>query len=163
MKIRQQNPLIMDECGSRLQNRDCGQKNLFYQIFWRTTVLLWGHWYPVFGLLVISSLGFKAKVDPLACILHHMCAMKSLDSPLVRHQLTSWRPRCFDYRTDETYQSHATGLPRLSPLHELPSHLVVTAQVRHHSGTGRQHRHRAVLIRLWTIGKMVMVHLHCGR
>ena len=28
---------------------------------------LWGHWYPCFGLLVISALGFKARVDPLAC------------------------------------------------------------------------------------------------
>ena len=25
---------------------------------------LWGHWYPCFGLLVTSPLGFKARVDP---------------------------------------------------------------------------------------------------
>ena len=29
---------------------------------------LWGHWYPWFGLLMTSPLGFKARVDPsLAC------------------------------------------------------------------------------------------------
>ena len=31
--------------------------------------LLWGHWYPCFGLLVLSALGFKAKVYPFACLL----------------------------------------------------------------------------------------------
>ena len=30
------------------------------------------HWYPCFGLLVMSVLGFKARVDPLACMLHHL-------------------------------------------------------------------------------------------
>ena len=31
---------------------------------------LWGHWYPIFGLLVTSDLCFKAKVDSLlACII----------------------------------------------------------------------------------------------
>ena len=33
--------------------------------FWRTSVLLCDHWYPCFGLLVTSTLAFKAKVDPL--------------------------------------------------------------------------------------------------
>ena len=28
-----------------------------------------GHWYPCFGLLVMSALGFKARVDSLACVL----------------------------------------------------------------------------------------------
>ena len=28
---------------------------------------LWGHWYPCFGLLVMSPLGFKARVDSLIC------------------------------------------------------------------------------------------------
>ena len=31
--------------------------------FWRTIVLLWGHWHPCFGILVMSPLGFKARVD----------------------------------------------------------------------------------------------------
>ena len=30
--------------------------------FWRTHVLFWGHWYPCFGFLVTSPLGFKARV-----------------------------------------------------------------------------------------------------
>ena len=31
---------------------------------------LWGHLYPCFGLLVMSALGFKARVDPsLVCFL----------------------------------------------------------------------------------------------
>ena len=34
----------------------------------------WGHWYPCFGLLVVSALGFKARVDAffacfLACVI----------------------------------------------------------------------------------------------
>ena len=28
--------------------------------------LLWSHWYPCFGPLVMSALGLKARVDPLA-------------------------------------------------------------------------------------------------
>ena len=32
------------------------------KIFWRTHVLFWGHWYPCFGFLVTSPLGFKARV-----------------------------------------------------------------------------------------------------
>ena len=29
----------------------------------------WGHWYHCFGLLVTFALGFKARVDSLACVL----------------------------------------------------------------------------------------------
>ena len=39
-------------------------------------LFLWGHWYPCFGLLMMSALGFKARVDPS-------------DSPLVCD--TCWR------------------------------------------------------------------------
>ena len=39
-------------------------------LFWRTSVLFGSHWYPSFGLLVMSDPGFKARVDPLlACFL----------------------------------------------------------------------------------------------
>ena len=31
----------------------------FFFNFWRTKVLLWGHWYPCFGLLVTCPLVFK--------------------------------------------------------------------------------------------------------
>ena len=48
---------------------------------------LWGHWYPCFGLLVTSWLGFKARVGPLACMLCCLCFMDSSDSPLVN---TCW-------------------------------------------------------------------------
>ena len=39
-----------------------------------------------------SVLDFKARVDPLTCMLHHLCAMDSSDSPLVQHLLISWQP-----------------------------------------------------------------------
>ena len=35
---------------------------LFLKSFWRTHVLFWDHWYPCFGILVTSPLGFKARV-----------------------------------------------------------------------------------------------------
>ena len=37
----------------------------FFFFFCRTHshVLFWGHWYPCFGFLVTSPLGFKARVD----------------------------------------------------------------------------------------------------
>ena len=50
---------------------------------------LWGHWYPCFGLLLTSALGFKVRVDPLAYMQCRLCAMDSRDSPLVRHLLTA--------------------------------------------------------------------------
>ena len=34
---------------------------LFFLIFGGHDVFLWGHWYPCFGLQVMSPLGFKAK------------------------------------------------------------------------------------------------------
>ena len=46
---------------------------------------LWGHWCPCFGLLVTSALGFKARVDSLACVLPRLCTTDSSDSPLVQH------------------------------------------------------------------------------
>ena len=52
-------------------------------MFWRTSVLFVGYWYPCFGLLVASSLGFKVRVDHLAYMLHHLHAAESSDSPLM--------------------------------------------------------------------------------
>ena len=43
------------------------------EYFWRTSVLFGGS--LCFGLLVTSALGFKARTDPLPCILCGMCAM----------------------------------------------------------------------------------------
>ena len=53
---------------------------------------MWGHWYPCFVLLVTSALGFKTRVDSFACMLCHLCAIGSSDTPLVWHLLTSWYP-----------------------------------------------------------------------
>ena len=36
-----------------------------FKIFCCTQVHFWGHWYPCFGLLVTSHLGFKARVGSL--------------------------------------------------------------------------------------------------
>ena len=45
-------------------------QKIFVYNFWRARVILWDHWYPCFGLLVMSALGFKARVDPsLACFI----------------------------------------------------------------------------------------------
>ena len=53
---------------------------------------LWGHLNPCFGLLVMSPLGFKARVDLLSCVLRCLCITDSPDSLLVQHLLTSWPP-----------------------------------------------------------------------
>ena len=46
----------------------------FFEVFGRHKSFSWGHWYPCFGLLVMSALGFKARVDfSLACFL--ACAL----------------------------------------------------------------------------------------
>ena len=50
---------------------------------------LWSLWYPCFGLLVTSALGFKVRVDPLAC---HLWVIEFSVSPLVQHLLTFWWP-----------------------------------------------------------------------
>ena len=44
----------------------------FFKYFWRTHthVLFWGHWYPCFGFLVTSPLGFKARVGSALFALH---------------------------------------------------------------------------------------------
>ena len=38
---------------------------IFLKYFWWTRVHFWGHWYPCFGLLVMSALGIKARVGSL--------------------------------------------------------------------------------------------------
>ena len=40
----------------------------------------------------MSALGFKTRVDPLACRLRHLHATESSDSVLVQYLLTSWLP-----------------------------------------------------------------------
>ena len=65
---------------------------LFFKHFWRTSILFVGPLIPLFGLLVISILGFKAEVDSLIFMLHCPHVTKSSDSPLVGHLLASWWP-----------------------------------------------------------------------
>ena len=43
----------------------CNLLKLFLKKFWWTHVHFWCHWYLCFGLLVTSSLGFKARVSSL--------------------------------------------------------------------------------------------------
>ena len=57
------------------------------------------HRYDCFRLLVMSAMGFKARVNSLSCVLHHLHATDFSHSPLVSHLLTSWWPtwplKCF--------------------------------------------------------------------
>ena len=50
----------------------------FFKYFWRTIVLLWGHWHPYFGFLVMSPLGFKARVGSalFACYMYVICSLR---------------------------------------------------------------------------------------
>ena len=53
---------------------------------------LWGHWYPCFGILVMSAQDLNTRVDSPTCMLCCPCTMDCSDSPLVWHLLTSWWP-----------------------------------------------------------------------
>ena len=69
--------------------------SFFKKIFGGHKSLLWGHWYPYFGLLVTSPLGFKARVGSALFELSggiRVTLHIPWDSPLVRHLPTSWRP-----------------------------------------------------------------------
>ena len=56
----------------------CFQMTVIYflhcvqMFYWQThsQVLFWVHWYPCFGLLVMSPLGFKGRVGSALCALH---------------------------------------------------------------------------------------------
>ena len=67
----------------------------FFKILGGHESLLWCHWYPYFGLLVTSPLGFKARVGfALFELSGGICVMLHVpwDSSLVWHLLTSWQP-----------------------------------------------------------------------
>ena len=53
-----------------------------------------GHWYPCFGFLVTSPLGFKARVGSALFAIFAEANVMYIpqDSPLVLHLPTSWRP-----------------------------------------------------------------------
>ena len=67
----------------------------FLKIFGGHESFLWGHWYPCFGLLVMSPLGFKARVGSALFTLGRgiwVTLHIPWDSPLVLYLLTSWQP-----------------------------------------------------------------------
>ena len=57
----------------------------FLWSFWGFKSFRWGHWYTCFGLLVMSALGFKTRVDPL----HAFLLVWSSDLLLVWHLVTA--------------------------------------------------------------------------
>ena len=66
----------------------------FFLSFWRTHVLFGGHWYPCFWFLVMSPLGFKARVGSALFTIFAEANVMYIpqESPLVLHLPTSWRP-----------------------------------------------------------------------
>ena len=64
----------------------------FKKSFWWTHVLFWGHWYPCFGFLVMSPLGFKARVGSALFAIFAEADVMYIpqDSPLVLHLPTFW-------------------------------------------------------------------------
>ena len=67
----------------------------FKKKFCRTWVLFVGHWYPCFGLLVMSdvSSGFQSQSgQPYLSLAEAYVLHVPWDSPLVQHLLTSWQP-----------------------------------------------------------------------
>ena len=64
--------------------RDCSTYfffSFFFFSFWRTHVHFWGHWYPCFGFMVTSPLGFKARVGIAEVNIMYV----PQDPPLVLH------------------------------------------------------------------------------
>ena len=58
-----------------------------------THVLFWGHWYPCFGFLVTSPLGFKVRVGSALFAFAEVNVMYIPKDPsLVLYLPTSWRP-----------------------------------------------------------------------
>ena len=66
--------------------------SLFLINFLRTWVLFVGPLIPLFWTSGDICPGFQSLGGSLACMLCHLHAMNSWDSPLVWHLLTSWQP-----------------------------------------------------------------------
>ena len=92
---------------------------LFFLNFGGHESFLWGHWYPHFGLLVTSPLGFKARVGSalfeISGGIHVMLHVPS-DSPLAWHLQTSRRPETFivHYFSKTTPKNQVNSQQRIS-------------------------------------------------
>ena len=66
---------------------------VFFICWTHSHVLFWEHWYPCFGFLVTSPLGFKARTRGicLICIVGANVMYVPWDPPLVLHMQTSWQ------------------------------------------------------------------------
>ena len=59
-------PLLVWSMGSlSIYNRGTAIISSFFNFFGGRRLFLWAHWYPCFGLLVMSPLGFKVRVGSL--------------------------------------------------------------------------------------------------
>ena len=93
-ELQHQGPALTEAATSawcRWVSRDFYFLIFFKKIFWKTSALFLGPLIPPFlELLVISALGFKARVVlSLVCCFVACVQWDSSDSPLVRHLLTS--------------------------------------------------------------------------
>ena len=86
--------IMPDATQPDIRQQGINRAYLFKKSFWRTHIFVWGHWYPCFGFLVTSPLGFKARVgSSLITFFAEVNVMYiSQDLPLVLHMLTSWQP-----------------------------------------------------------------------
>ena len=57
------------------------KKNKFF-VYRATDIIVLHFWWHL-------SWGFKARMDSLACVIHHLCATNSSDSPLVQHLMAA--------------------------------------------------------------------------
>ena len=66
----------------------------FFKVFGGQMSFFGGHWYPCFGFLVTSPLGFKARVGSALFAIFAEANVTYIpqDSPLVLHLPTSWQP-----------------------------------------------------------------------
>ena len=73
---------------------DASNTFFFFIKFLADTCPFWGHWYPCFGFLVTSPLGFKARVGSALFAMFAEANVMYIpqDSPLVLHLPTSWWP-----------------------------------------------------------------------
>ena len=99
-KLERSQPVtVQGLLGIRLKPHS-GPRQFFKKFFWRHKSFSCGHWYPCFRPLVMSALGFKARVDPFLCA---FSLIWSSNSPLVWHLLTvqrsAWQLSLFDPHT----------------------------------------------------------------